>query len=101
MVDPMQDAEVTEGLDELFGERAEGQGVWTARRWYWRQVMGFAFRWNQFGSHQTGRGVMDGWMRDVRLAARSLIRAPGLSTIAILTLSLGIGANTAIFSVIR
>jgi len=44
---------------------------------------------------------MDGWMRDVKLAARFLIRVPGLSTIAILTLALGIGANTAIFSVIR
>lgn len=101
MVDPMQDWEVNEGLDELFCERVERQGVWAARRWYWRQVMGFVFRWRLFGGDQKGRGVMDGWMRDVKLAARSLIRAPGLSMIAILTLALGIGANTAIFSVIR
>ena len=38
---------------------------------------------------------------DVRYAVRSLIRAPLFAVAAILTLALGIGANTAIFSVIR
>lgn len=39
-------------------------------------------------------------MSDVRLALRSLIRQPGFSLIAILTLGLGIGATTAIFTVV-
>jgi predicted permease len=41
---------------------------------------------------------MDQIRQDVRLAVRSLRRAPAFSIIIILTLGLGIGANTAIFS---
>jgi putative ABC transport system permease protein len=39
--------------------------------------------------------------RDIRFAFRSLLRAKGLSGTVIVTLSLGIGANAAIFSVVR
>ena len=37
---------------------------------------------------------------DVRLAIRGLLRSPLFATVAILSLALGIGANTAIFTLI-
>jgi predicted permease len=40
-------------------------------------------------------------IRDVRYAARSLARVRGFTTAVVLTLALGIGANTAIYSVVR
>lgn len=43
---------------------------------------------------------MDGLARDIRLAARRLLRAPAFTLIAAGTLALGIGVNTAIFSVV-
>jgi putative ABC transport system permease protein len=44
---------------------------------------------------------MDTVLRDLRYAVRALLRQPGFSIAVALTLALGIGANTAIFSVVH
>jgi len=105
---------VEDSLAELFRLRVETAGTGAARRWYWRQLVGFARRRRALRSQgDPGRGggrgnavvpgmaIFEAWIRDLKLAVRSLRRQPGFAALAIGTLALGIGANTAIFSLIH
>lgn len=53
--------------------------------------------------HRDARGLpwLENLFRDFRFAARSLLRTPGSAALAVLLLALGIGANTAAFSVLN
>ena len=101
---PDQEVEIADGeLLEGFARQTERNGEVSARWWYRRQVWGFAVRaFKVRGSTETGEtmGWMDDVTGDVRWALRSLKRRPTFTAVAVATLALGIGANSAIFTLV-
>ncbi|NKB86727.1 MAG: FtsX-like permease family protein [Acidobacteria bacterium] len=107
ILDPRQREWILDDLAEDYRRRRDLTSGFTAYRWYWTEVRR-SLR-PSFDSRQahrqlippTGRSPMDVITNDLKQTARRLVQAPGFTLAAIVTLSLGIGANAAIFSLVN
>jgi putative ABC transport system permease protein len=102
--------------DQVLGDLSEEfnrhilpeRGRLRAHLWYWLQLVrsigptSLRTARRRGGPRHGGKGnrFTGNTMMDVRYAARSLLKTPGFTLVVLITMTLGIGANTAIFSIV-
>ena len=95
-------AEELEFHQSMLRDKLAGQGVPNSElNNAARQTFGDPGRWHERLRELWQFRRLENLLRDISFSARLLKKSPGFTTVAILTLTIGVGANTAIFSLIN
>jgi predicted permease len=103
-------------MHEMYIERRESRGRLIAGAWYWWSAVHAAARYSSeryrnrwHSKHRTqpkpkrrhSAARVDTIIQDVRYSARLLKRSPGFTVVAALTIAIGIGATSTVFTVVN
>jgi hypothetical protein len=102
-------------LTERYARVRSDSGAWRARLWLWTELVrcrpvalrleARRARLVEGRGNRRRRGMAAWWLdllaRDAKQGARSMVRAPAFTAAAVLTLGLGTGAATAVFSLVH